>query len=211
MKVNVLLADDHKVIRLGSLFLVKEVFGNPVIREAGTWQDTVNTINEHPIDLVILDIEIPGGLGVNMIPLLKTRKTGLKVLMLTASDEAVYALRYLDQGANGFIQKSAGEEELKKAIQRVYDGKQYISSAVKEMILENRLTKGKQTSVNPFELLSNRELEVCRFLLKGYRLGDIAKHLQLHTSTVGTYKNNIFEKLQVNNLRLLLDKFQLYK
>ncbi|MDM8176823.1 MULTISPECIES: response regulator [Olivibacter] len=209
--MNILLVDDHSVIRLGVLFIIKEMFGNPVIHEAETWGKATELIDHYPIDLAILDIEIPGGKGLDMISLLRTKKPYLKVLMFTAFDEHVYALRYLDQGAHGFIQKTANDQELRKAIGNVSAGKQYISTAIKDMIWESRLKKGKSIQSNPFELLSNRELEVCKLMVKGLRLSDIAAQLQLHTSTVGTYKNNIFQKLQVNNIRLLLDKFHLYQ
>ncbi|WP_257670449.1 response regulator [Parapedobacter tibetensis] len=208
---NILLVDDHGVIRLGVQFLVKEIFGNPVVNEAATWQETIDMVDKHTIDMLVLDIEIPGGCGIHMLSVLRAKKPDLKILIFTAFDETLYALRYLDAGANGFIQKSAGDDDLKKALLDVSNGKHYASAKVKSMTWENRLSNNKQTTGNPFDLLSNRELEVCNFLLKGYRLSDIAQHLQLHTSTIGTYKNNIFQKLQVDNLILLLDKFQQYK
>jgi len=210
--INVLLVDDHNVIRMGMRLIVLEVFFDAVVREAATWPETVNAIDSHPVDLVVLDIDIPGSIGVQMLSVLKAKNPGCKVLILSASDERMFATRYVEAGADGFIQKTASDMELKKAVGDVAAGKVYVSNAVKELFWENRLPmhRRKQASGNPTELLSVRELEVCKLLMQGYRLQEIAEQLHLHHSTVGTYKANAFQKLGVKNLVQLLDKFQMY-
>src|SRR5690606_34370730 len=212
---NILHVDDQGVIRLGMLgmhFLIDELFSRAVVKEAATWAEAIHIIDKHPIDLLVLDIEIPGGYGIHMLSALKAKRPQLKILIFTAFEEPLYALRCLDAGAQGFLHKSADNGELKKALLEVSNGKIYVSDAVKNLIWENRLSKRKKkTSGNPFDLLSNREQQVCALLLKGFRLNDIAKQLQLHPSTIGVYKTSIFQKLGVNNLVQLLTKSKLYE
>ena len=111
--------------------------------------------------------------------------------------EKVYALRYFKTGINGYIEKSASDEKIRHAVRCVMAGKNYMSDDVLELMV-NSYKKG--VSENPFDRLSSREFEIAMYLDRGLAPGEIANIMNLHTSTVGTYKLRIFDKMQVKNI-----------
>jgi len=163
-----------------------------------------------PIDLIVLDINIPGGNTFQMVPMIRNIQAAVRILMLSAYEEDLYALRYIDSGADGYLQKDSDEGDIKEALNTVYAGRKYLSSKLKEYLLQSRLNRGSLLQNNPIENLTNRELEISQLLIAGKGVGEIAKTLFIHTSTVGTYKSKIFDKLCVRNVRELIDAFSMY-
>jgi DNA-binding NarL/FixJ family response regulator len=202
-----LIADDHSVVRQGVSLLLKELFFNAKIYQAGNFKETLKVLRETKIDLLVLDINFPDGNSLNIIPETKTIQPDIKILILSAYDEDIYALRYLNAGASGYLSKGSTEEEMKLALKSMMVSGKYITQNIKDRILDSYITK---KPINPLELLSNREVEVARLLIKGYGNMEIAELLQVKKSTVSTFKNRIFEKLEINNLADLIDFFQLY-
>jgi len=202
-----LVADDHSVVRQGVSLLLKELFFNAKIYQAGNFKETLKVLRETQIDLLVLDINFPDGNSLNIIPETKTIQPDIKILILSAYDEDIYALRYLNAGASGYLSKGSTEEEMKLALKSMMVSGKYITQNIKDRILDSYITK---KPINPLELLSNREVEVARLLIKGYGNMEIAELLQVKKTTVSTFKNRIFEKLEINNLADLIDFFQLY-
>ncbi|WP_291128619.1 response regulator transcription factor [Flavobacterium sp. UBA7682] len=202
-----LIADDHSIVRQGVSLLIKELFFSAKIHQAGNFKETLKALRETPIDLLVLDINFPDGNSLNIIADIKAIQPDLKILILSAYDEDIYALRYLNAGASGYLNKGSNEEEMKQALKSMILSGKYITQNIKDRILDSYISK---KPINPLELLSNREVEVARLLIKGYGNMEIADQLQVKKSTVSTFKNRIFEKLEINNLADLIDLFQLY-
>jgi DNA-binding NarL/FixJ family response regulator len=202
-----LIADDHSVVRHGVSLVIKELFFNAKIHHAGTFKETLKTLKETKIDLLVLDINFPDGNSINIIGETKTLQPDLKILIFSAYDENIYALRYLNAGASGYLNKGCNEEEMKQALQGMMVSGKYITQNIKDQILDSYISK---KPLNPLELLSDREIEVARLLIKGFGNMEISEMLHIKKSTVSTFKNRIFEKLAIDNLADLIDFFQLY-
>lgn len=165
-------------------------------------------LKDTKIDLLVLDINFPDGNSLNILSETKTLQPELKILIFSAYEEDLYALRYLNAGASGYLNKGSNEDEIKQALQSMMVSGKYITQNIKDRILESYISK---KPLNPLEQLSNREVEVARLLIKGFGNMEIAELLQIKKSTVSTFKNRIFEKLEIVNLAELIDLFQLYQ
>ena len=202
-----LIADDHSIVRQGITLVIKELFFNTKIHHAGSFKETLKTLREIKIDLLILDINFPDGNSLTILSEIKALQPDLKILIFSAYDEDIYALRYLNAGASGYLNKGCSEDEMKQALRSMMVSGKYITQNIKDRILDSYISK---KPINPLEQLSNREVEVARLLIKGYGNMEIAELLNVKKSTVSTFKNRIFEKLEIDNLADLIDFFQLY-
>lgn len=205
---NILIADDHGVVRYGMMLLVKDLMPFAEISQVASFNEAVDFIKQKKVDLVVLDINLPGGNTVSMLEEMNDIQKDIKVLIFSAYDESTYATRYLQAGAKGYLQKQTSDLEIKKAIQSVLSGGIYISEDVKYLMLNRFLQKDEER--NPTEILSNREFEVAQMLISGHGVSEISSILKLQMSTVSTYKNRIFEKLNIINIVQLIDKFRLW-
>lgn len=204
---KIILADDHSVVRRGVALIIKDALPGVTVMHAESFTELLVLLEKQQTDIVILDINLPGGNTPNMIEQARALQPSLKILIFSAFDEEQYAPRYLHSGADGYLNKLASEESIIEAIKTILDGGRYISTKVKEILLENSLNK---TPHNPLEILSNREMEIVALLAKGEGNLEIANKLNIQMSTVSTYKNRIFEKLRVNNVVSLVEKYKLY-
>ncbi|MGK4567231.1 response regulator [Flavobacterium sp. 3HN19-14] len=194
--IKVLLADDHSVVRQGVYLILKEDYKNLAISHAEDFGKIMTKIEQEAFDFIVLDIAIPEGKGIQMISLIKAVRPNIKILIFSAYDEDLYAVRYLKSGADGYLNKLCSEAEFKLAFSSILDGGTYISESIKQKMEENLLNKH---AANPLGVLSAREMEIARLLIKGEGNLEIANKLYLQNSTVSTYKNRIFEKLEVSN------------
>lgn len=205
---KILLADDHSVVRHGMSLILRSVFKNLEIFQAKDIPSALSSLAENAQDLILLDINLPGGNTTQMIERLRTIHPQVKVLMFSAFEEEHYALRYIHAGANGFVKKDSSDEEIIQAIRTVVETGSYVSARVKEKILEAALNK---IPVNPLAALSAREIEVALLLAKGEGNLEIANQLNIQMTTVSTYKNRVFEKLKINNVVSLVEMFKIYE
>ena len=194
---NFLLADDHFIVRTGISMLIKEEFFNAEIDECSDGYTVWKKMEKNKYDLLILDISMPGLDSVSLLKNIFSHFPDQKVLILSMSSEDIYAKKYLTLGAKGFISKEAGAPELRKAIISILNNKRYLSPRMHD-ILTQEMLKGKDPS--PFATLSARELEVMTHLLEGKNITQIASLLSMHTSTAGTHKARIMQKLGVSNI-----------
>ena len=206
---HILIADDHGVVRYGMMLLIKDLLPWAEVTQVGSFNETVEFIKTNKSDLVILDINLPGGNNIQMLDSLNEIQKNIRVLMFSAYEENLYATRYLQAGAKGYLHKQNSIAEIKKAIQTVCSGGVYMSDDVKNIMLNKMLNHDENQ--NPLDLLSNREFEVAQMLIYGHGTTDISSLLNLQMSTVSTYKNRIFEKLNVTNIVQLIDKFRFWK
>ena len=202
-----LIVDDHSVVRQGVALIIKELFLNAKVHMAGNFKDTLKVLSEVKFDLLILDINFPDGNSINVLTEIKAIQPDLKILIFSAYDENIYAMRYLNAGASGYLNKETTEDEMKNAINTMISSGKYITQNVKDKILDSYITK---KPTNPLDLLSNREVQVAQLLIKGYGNLEILEFLNIKKTTVSTYKSRIFEKLEIDNLADLIKFFQLY-
>ncbi len=207
---KILIADDHSIVRLGTKQVLCSMPDAMLITEAKTFDEAIFLIEGQSFDLLILDINMPGGNNRQMIDAVKLRQPGIRILIFSAYDEILYALNYLQAGADGYIEKNSPDEDFRTAINTVLMGEKYISRAVRELLI-GKFTGQQEHRNNPFTVLSPREIEVMNLITKGLPLIKIAEILHLQLTTVSTYKTRIFEKVGVKNVIALIEKAQMYK
>ncbi|MCW3464219.1 response regulator [Chitinophaga nivalis] len=205
--MNFLIADDHAIVRFGVKQVILDMFPLAMVTEAATFDETLQATEKQVYDLLILDTNLPGGNNLVMLDTIKLRQPAICILVFSAFDEKVYALKYLQAGADGYLDKAAPDTEIKNAIQTVLRNEKYMSANTREQLL---FSANKKTIHNPLTDLSSREAAVLQLLVQGLPVQKIAATLELHISTVSTYKNRIFTKLEVSNLVELLQKIELY-
>jgi two-component system, NarL family, invasion response regulator UvrY len=206
---KILIADDHSIVRIGTTMLIKDALHNQVaIQEATTFDQALALLHNEEVNLILLDINIPGGNNIDMINAIKVRNKNVKILVFSSYDESIFAIRYIKAGANGYLSKDSSEEEFKKAILSVLDGNIYLSDKLKEQSISDFL--GKKSNINTLQDMSNREIEVINLLVKGYSTSEIAHTLNIRLNTVSTFKSHIYTKLNVSNVVELISKVQLY-
>ena len=192
-----LLVDDHTVVRSGIKILLSDIYNPSEIHEAINGETAIAKLKDEQFDMIMLDIQMPNTDTLGLMEYIHITYPKAKVLMFSMSAENIYAKRFMKAGASGFISKESPLEEITRAINAVLSGKKYISETLAEKLAEDSFS-GK--SGNPFNELSPREFEIVTLLLEGKTVTDISHTLNIQTSTVGTHKARLFEKLGVANI-----------
>jgi two-component system, NarL family, invasion response regulator UvrY len=193
---QIIIVDDHPVVRKGIVQIVKEGLNFPVIDEVSDAESFYQSVMKKNYDLAILDISLPGRSGLDVLADVKKLKPELPVLVLSINDAQQYGVRALKVGASGYLVKDAAPNELVRAIEQILLGKKYISSAVAEELI-GHLSNAEEPE--PHRLLSERELEVFLGIAQGQSPKDIAEKLSVSTTTVSTYRTRILEKMNLKN------------
>jgi len=204
---NVLIVDDHAVMRTGLRLLLQDFYQGLEIYEAGTDAEVLQQFKLHWIDLVVMDIHIANTNTIELVELISIKYPRTYTLVFSMMPEQIYGRRMLKAGARGFLPKESTLEEIKKAFDLVLQQKTYLSQNFIE-ILAGHVSTG--SGVNPFEKLSHREFEIVNLLLSGFSIAAIAQTLNVKPSTVGTYKLRVFEKLKIKTVFELKDLAMLF-
>ena len=204
MSYKILIVDDHMVVKTGVSIILNSEINDLDIQFASTFSETLDKVKQFSYDLIILDINIPGGKNIEMIPEIRAIVPEVKILMFSAHEEEFYALRYVSAGADGFLNKLSSEEKLIEAVRSIREFGKYLTENLIDQLNNNLLN---DEPLNPFDLLSKREIEIVKLLVKGDRNLEISNFLGIQMSTVSTYKNRVFEKLKINNLVELIEKY----
>ena len=194
--IDVLLVDDHDLVRTGIKKILSDVSGIRVVGEAGTGEDAVKICREAKPQVVLMDVKMPGIGGFEATRKLLRLDPDLKVLIISTVDNDVYPSRLLQVGASGYLTKGASMDEMVHAIRMVHSGQRYISPEIANK-LAFRHVNDQESS--PFDGLSERELQVMIMITKGTKVQEIAEKLHLSPKTVNSYRYRIFEKLQIKN------------
>lgn len=187
---RIILADDHSFIRLGLIQILKDEYPTVEITEVSDGDSLVKHVLLNDYDLVISDLDMPGRSGLEALEQIKLSKPELPVLILSIYPEELYAVRVLKAGASGYLNKNAAPYELVNAVQRVLQGRKYITPEIGEKLLEHG-----ESDKKPHELLTNREFEIFKLLALGKTLTQIADTLSLALTTVSTHRGRIMKKL----------------
>lgn len=190
---RILIVDDHSIVRTGLEVLLSEHL-EAQIDAASDGKEAIKKIKEVPYNLLILDINMPDTDCGTLVSNIKGFRPQLPILIFSMNDESLFALHYIKLGASGFLSKNAVDEDIIYAVKQILKGKKYLNPELIETERPHTMT------MNPFKILSERELTVVHHLLKGKNILEISKIMSLHTSTVGTYRTRIFEKLNIKSL-----------
>ena len=194
-QINVMLVDDHAVVRMGFKMLLESDTDITVVAEAESGEQAIQRYMEHKPNVVVMDITMPGIGGLEAIERILAKDSNAKILVLSAHEDSVHPKRVLNAGAMGYLTKRSAAEELIKAIRTIATGKKYLEASVAQQMAIQQLS-GDQ---NPVDVLSPREFEVFMALAKGKTTNEIAETLFLSPRTVGTHLYNIKQKLNANN------------
>ncbi|CRZ35692.1 LuxR family two component transcriptional regulator [Herbinix hemicellulosilytica] len=196
--INVMIADDHLMVREG-IKQILELDGDiKVIAEAGNGKECIELLDEKNTDILLLDINMPEMNGLKVLQYLKEKKTDVKVLILTIHNEVEYLIRAADIGVEGYILKDSDSSLLKKAIITLMQGETFIQPELRPMI-KKRMTE-RATSLNSYDdNLTKREIEVLKLLAEGLFNKEIAYTLSISEKTVKNHISNIFKKINVSD------------
>ena len=194
--ISILIADDHAMFRDGLRRILEAEPGLKVLAEVSDVGEMIQRAREHRPDVVLLDLEMPGGGGLEGLEDLKKWDPSVRVLVLTAHPEDQYAVRCLKSGADGYLTKDETSETLIEAISKLYRGGKYVSLRMAEKLV---LQLSGETEAAPHETLSGRELQVLCLLGSGRTVSDIARKLCLSAKTVSTYRSRILEKMHLSS------------
>ena len=193
--INVLLVDDHAVVRMGFKMLLESAADIKVVAEAESGEQSIKMYVEHKPDVVVMDITMPGIGGIEAIDRIMAKDNSARILVLSAHEDSVHPKRVLNAGAMGYLTKRSAAEELIKAIRMVASRKMYLEASIAQQMAIQQLNGEK----NPVDVLSDREFEVFMSLAKGQTTNEIAEILSLSPRTVGTHLYNIKQKLNATN------------
>jgi DNA-binding NarL/FixJ family response regulator len=194
---KILIADDHNIVRTGLIFIIKAMFFQAEIDECRDGHGVWEKIQVNVYDLLILDISMPSTDLFSLVKQILIMRPNQKILILTMSSEQIFAKKYLQLGARGFMNKEAPPSEISMAITNILNNRRYISPRVRDTLTLEMLDSEAKSL---FDTLSERELEVMNYLIDGKNVSEIAKTLSIHISTVSTHKANILQKLGVPNV-----------
>jgi len=194
--LEILIADDHPVVRQGIMRIIEDMPDMKVGGEAENGSEVLQKIREKDYDLVLLDISMPGSEGLEVIREIKKLKPHLPVLILTIHPEKYYGLRMLQAGASGYLTKQNAPFELIEAIRKVSQGGMYISDSLAKLLVGSQ----KAGSAKPgHETLSDREYQVMYMIAKGKKVKAIADELCISVKTIHVHRRHILEKMNMSS------------
>jgi len=194
--INVLIADDHTIVREGLKQIFKETSDIIVTGEAGSGAEVIEKISENRYDVVVLDISMPGRGGLDVIKYIKTHYPEIPVLVLSIYSEDQYAVRVLKAGASGYLTKETASEQLILAVRKISEGRKYVSADLAEK-LASSLDENQQKAAHA--KLSDREFQVLKLIGSGMTVGEIAEEFSLSVKTISTNRARILKKMNMKN------------
>ena len=204
--IEVILCDDHALIRRGIRYTLSDAPDIRVVGEAGDYgelRSLMRTLQQQPgrdpgkpCDVLVLDINLPGRSGLDALHALKDEGSPIKVLVVSMYPEDQYAIRALRAGAYGYVNKGGDPQLLVQAVRTVSQGRKYVTPEIAQMLVESLTAPSTE---NPHQKLSDRELQTLVMIASGKRLADIAEELTLSPKTVSVYRSRVLEKLALAN------------
>jgi DNA-binding NarL/FixJ family response regulator len=194
--IQVILCDDHAVVRRGIRDTLAEAVDIRIVGEAGSYSEVRELLRTTPCDVLVLDLNLPGRGGLEVLTSLREADSPVKVLVVSMFPEDQYAIRCLRAGAQGYLNKAGNPAEMITAVRTIAQGRKYVTPEVAQMLVDNLATP---TSEALHDTLSERELQTLLKIASGKRLSDIAEELMLSPKTVSVYRARVLEKLKLAN------------
>lgn len=192
--IRVMVADDHPVVRRGLIQIINAENDLNVVAEAVNSQSVLDALNRERLDVVLLDITMPGRSGLETLDEIRKNFPNVHVLVLSFHPEEQYAVRAIRAGASGYLNKDSAPDQLVTALRRVAAGKKYLTPEVAEALAAAIDTTGQKVA---HEELSDREFQVLRFIGSGKSVTEIAEELSISVKTVSTYRARILAKMNL--------------
>lgn len=190
---TILIADDHTIIRRGLRTMIDNHFGRSTWVEVDRGTEIFAALNKHQITHAVLDMQLLDVNLLDVLPKIKTDFPQLPILVYTMSSEEIYGPKLMRSGVQCFLSKQEEETEVIAAFSNFFLGKPFTSNKLKDMLIHS-------TTTNPLKALSERELSVLNYLLRGKTVKEISEKMDLKASTIATYKARIFDKLEISNI-----------
>lgn len=203
-----LIADDHEIIRKGVTLILNSISKKIEIFHSESLETTITKLKEEEINYLVLDISFKNEKSIDIVSLVKKINPSLKILIFSMHEEIEYVIRYLNEGADGYLSKVSTQSEIESALKIFIETGTYLNLNVKEQLINSTYFAKKE---NPLKQLSNREYEVSKLLIIGSGTSEISNILGLKNSTISTIKRRVFEKLDINSVVSLIQVFKLYE
>jgi two-component system invasion response regulator UvrY len=194
--IKVILCDDHAMVRRGIRDTISEAVDVQVVGEASSYPELREQLRSHPCDVLVLDLNMPGRGGLEVLAALKEEGSSVKTLVVSMYPEDQYAIRCLRAGATGYLNKAGDPAELVTAIRTVMQGRKYVTPEVAQMLVDNL---NAPESAELHASLSERELQTLQKIASGRKLSEIAEELMLSPKTVSVYRARVLDKLHLSN------------
>ncbi len=194
--INVLLVDDHELVRTGIRKILDEVKGLKVIGETKSGEEAIKFCRQTEPDVILMDMDMPGMGGLEATKKILRYAPDTKIIVLTVHTEDPFPTKVMQIGASGYLTKGAGPDEMVNAIRAVNSGQRYLTPEIAQQMA---LSQFKSPEENPFNALSERELQIMLMITRGEKVPNISEQLILSTKTVNSYRYRMFEKLNVGN------------
>jgi two-component system invasion response regulator UvrY len=193
--INVFLVDDHELVRTGIKRLLEDVRGIKVVGEADSGETAVQWCRSNDTDIVLMDMNMPGIGGIEATRRILRLNPDVKVIVISIHSEEPYPTKVMQAGAAGYLTKGAAPIEMINAIRQVKAGQRYLSPEIAQQMA---LSQFKPSQDNPFQTLSERELQIMMMITTGQKVNDISEQLSLSPKTVNSYRYRLFAKLEVS-------------
>lgn len=193
--IKILLVDDHELVRTAIRRILEEIKNIKIVGEASSGEEALTWARKNDVDVVLMDLIMPGINGLEATTKLLRFKPDVRVLVLTAQTEDPFPTKVMQAGAYGYLSKNASLDEMVNAVSIVYKGRKYISQEIAQQMALSNVSPSEGD--NPFKILSERELQITLLITKGHKVNDVAEKLSLSPKTVNSYRYRIFEKLSV--------------
>ena len=194
--IEVILCDDHALIRRGIRDTLADAVDIRVVGEAADYGELRSLMRNTPCDVLVLDINMPGRSGLDVLHVLKDEGNPVKVLVVSMYPEDQYAIRALRGGAAGYVNKAGDPQTLVQAVRTVAQGRKYVTPEIAQMLVESLSSPA---ALQAHDKLSDRELQTLTMIASGKRLADIAAELTLSPKTVSVYRARVLQKLGLAN------------
>ena len=194
--IRVMLCDDHAMLRRGIRDTLTDAVDIQISGEAGSYPELREALRHADCDVLLLDINMPGRGGLEVLASLKETHPDIKVLIVSMYPEDQYALRSLKAGAHGYLNKAGPPEDLIRAVRTVMDGRKYLTAEVAQLLADS---VSRPAEEEPHNSLSEREMQTLLKIASGKRLSDIAEELMLSPKTLSVYRTRVLEKLGLSN------------
>lgn len=194
--IKVAVIDDEALVRAGIVSILSRVEGIEVVAEGSSGEDAINICRDKDVDVLLMDIKMPGIGGYAAVRTLAKINSDVKILVVSVYSDDMYPKRLLQAGARGYITKASSKSDMVRAVRTIYQGQHYISPEIANIMALKQIDQKKS---NVFDQLSERELQVCLKIISGIKPQEVAEHFHLSPKTINSYRYRIFEKLGIKN------------